>query len=50
MNLRLILILFERLGLDDVRKGIQSYEKDINKNIDIHSDVQRLVFCGIPSG
>ena len=36
-ELKKILILFERLGLDDVRKGIQSYEKDIKDKISMNN-------------
>ena len=30
-------ILFERMGLDDVRKGIKSYEKDIKDKISMNN-------------
>ena len=36
-ELKKILILFERMGLDDVRKGIKSYEKDIKDKISMNN-------------
>ena len=36
-ELKKILILFERMGLDDVRKGIKSYEKDIKDKISLNN-------------
>ena len=36
-ELKKILLLFERLNLDDVRKGIKNYEKDIQDNISMNN-------------
>ena len=37
MKLKKILILFERMKLDDVRKGIKTYEKDIKDKISMNN-------------
>ena len=36
-ELKKILILFERMGLDDIRKGIKIYEKDIKEKITLNN-------------
>ena len=36
-ELKKILILFERMKLDDVRKGIKTYEKDIKDKISMNN-------------